>query len=537
MNPALLLLLRLRARGAWRKLVRTVRQPKGALLIAFGVVLLGMIFLPNLLVGRRREIELTNLWFFDPAALLAMWLLFAVTARNATALAFTMPEVEFLFAGPFSRRQLLAYKLTTVSLGPSVTALLMPLFLWRSVSWWPAVVLGVWLTFVFMQTTALLVSLAMSWLGAVRIRWRVTLVVIAALLLALTAWQGRAALQGDLPVAERLAVVETVWVARAVLAPFEIFSRLLQADTAGQLAVWGGAALGANAAVMVFVLWLDANFLEASLAASQRRYEWLQRAKRGGGVPSFRVRSKPWLSLPRFPRLGGAGPIAWRQALELLRNSGRLIFILPAVIVAAAPALFTGPQGLIGSIVIVVVFISFLTSAVMPMGLRADLEHAEALRSLPLPASAVVWGSIASAVMYPTILQIAAVALLSALARQWSLASTLAVGFALPLNLLLVAVDSVLVLLFPSTRRFAPGDFLAFPRAMLTYGVKFLYILVAGIVPGLYLLAVYLILGDSPVAMAAGVWIALVAEGAATVWLASLLFDRFDLSVETANEQ
>ena len=78
----------------------------------------------------------------------------------------------------------------------------------------------------------------------------------------------------------------------------------------------GSAALTLNLVVAAMVLKLDANFMEASAAASQRRYEFMRRAQRGSGVPAIGLRSKPRFALPRFPWLAGGGPVAWRETLD-----------------------------------------------------------------------------------------------------------------------------------------------------------------------------------------------------------------------------
>ena len=168
-----------------------------------------------------------------------------------------------------------------------------------------------------------------------------------------------------------------------------------------------------------------------------------------------------------------------------MRSSARLIFVLPAIIAMAAPAFLGQKRSLAGAIFAVTAFIGFMISTIIPMGLRTDLQHVDALKSLPVSSGAIVWGSMASAVLYPTLLQIAIVVVLSAVGGEWSWASTAAVCFALPINLLLTSGDSVLVLLYPSTRRFAPGDFLAGMRLTLSYVIKMLFVMLALGVAGL----------------------------------------------------
>jgi hypothetical protein len=539
MNRALWVLMKLRFRGTVRKIVRTVKRPKGALLLLLSVGMFAMVVLPSLLLRNADQVklEIQNLWFLRPEALFSFWLLMMVTGRGAGGLAFTLPEVEFLFAGPFSRRELLAYKLALGTLAPLGTALMMVLFLGRFAMWWPALLLGVWMAFAFMQNSSLLLRLFLDWFSQLASAWRWIIAVTVVAILAAGAWQAQGALEAGLSWSARWQIVHSTWLVQAVLLPFQLFSALLQAKSSDNLAVCAAIGLALNVTVIALILWSDANFLEASLTASQKRYEMLQRARRGGGMPSIGVRSKPRLGLPTFPRLGGAGPVAWRQLLDLLRNSARLLFVLPAVIAIGAPAVFAGPHGVTVSIVVLTFFVSFLISTVMPLGMRADLQHVEALKALPIRPGIIVWGSIASAVLYPTIVQIVVLLLLTLISGQWTLASSLSAVFALPLNLLLVSVDSVLVLLYPSTRHFTAGDPLVGARMTLVYLVKYTYLLLAAILPGAWVMLVQLVVGDSMGLMALGAWLAMMLEGALTIWLAGWLFARFDPSLEEAVEQ
>jgi hypothetical protein len=536
MNRALFVLMKLRARGAVRRLVRTMKRPKGALLALLTLGLLAMVILPNLLMSRQPKIDLGQPRFFAPDALFGFWLLMMVTGRAAGAMVFNLAEVEFLFPGPFSRRELLLYRLVLSTLAPLGTALMMLLFLGRFALWWPAVGLGVWMAFAFMQNSSLLLRLVVDWIMALPSIRRKMLTAIGVGLVALALWQVRSAFEADVAWSDRLAILESTWAARIVLATFTAFSQLLEARSGAQLAIWGGVSLAINAAVFVLILWSDANFLEASLAASQRRYEMLQRARRGGGIPSFGVRSKPRFSLPRFPRLGGAGPVAWRQAIDLLRNSTRLLFVLPAVFAMGAPAVFAGPHGLTVSIAVLTFFVAFLISTIMPMGMRADLHYVEALKSLPVRPLAILWGSAVAAVLYPSLVQIVILLVLTVISGEWPVASTLSVCFVLPLNLLLVSVDSVLVLLYPSTRHFTTGDPLVGARMALVYLIKYVYLALAAIVPGMWIAVIDFAMGEAIGVMAVGAWFAMAIEGILTIWLASWLFARFDPSLEDAVE-
>src|SRR5439155_24743 len=70
---------------------------------------------------------------------------------------FSPGEVNFLFAGPFTRRQLLVFKITSNALIGLVTSLFFTLLLRIHARWGVAAYVGLFLTFLFLQlfTTAI----------------------------------------------------------------------------------------------------------------------------------------------------------------------------------------------------------------------------------------------------------------------------------------------------------------------------------------------------------------------------------------------
>jgi hypothetical protein len=341
-----------------------------------------------------------------------------------------------------------------------------------------------------------------------------------------------------LSLTDRARTLPESWAIRAGSVPFVVFSRALLATSAAELAAWSAAGLLAVMAVAWGILKLDHDFLEATLATSQRVYDAQQRARRGGGLPAIGATRTRGFKLPIFPRAGGAGPIAWRQALDLARGSGRLLFIVPAMI-GPFMALFlrsqqAGPPG--EAIVTGTLIVGVLIQMMIPLGLRSDLNHVEAIKPLPIGAGAVISGSIAAAALYVTLLQLIALVALSAVLWQWSEAAWLALALALPVNVLLLAIDGAMVILFPSTRRFAAGDLLLGLRMALTNLAK---LLVGGVAAGLAALGALVagwLSGESHLAMAAAACTVLWIEGAAMLGLAALLFAHLDATAHATDE-
>ena len=98
MNSTLLLLVRLRFTAGWRKLVRTVKTPKGAALALVSVGFVAFLIIPSIVVPRvvgtpRQPIpgfDGLMLWVVHPASLFAFWLFDAAGSNFRSPLEFSL---------------------------------------------------------------------------------------------------------------------------------------------------------------------------------------------------------------------------------------------------------------------------------------------------------------------------------------------------------------------------------------------------------------------------------------------------------------
>ncbi len=536
MNRSLLLLSKLRFQAQLRKLRRTLSTPKGFLMALVAVSFFSLTLLPYLLSRNLpRAVPEEHLpvvtWFMHPAALFAFWVFSLVGSHFKSPIAFSMPEVEFLFPGPFTRHELLIFKLAVSMLGTLGFAILMPLVL--PMVWGPAALVGIWLALTFMQWSTILLTLGASWLGT---RYRLVLALVVLVFVSLTGlslWNA-GALDQNLSLHQQLLAVEGSWAVRAALAPFAVFSRVMTSESLPELSAFALPAAAMNLLAAVAILALDRVFLEASLEASQRRYEIMERLKRSGGLPTVAGRSRPRMGLTTFPRLHGAGTIAWRQSLEMFRSSGRMLLALPAAIIpmAVLATLSSRRSGMPPEALVIAItlMIGFMITTMMQLGLRNDLDHVDVIKSLPISPSMIVWGSIGASILYITLVQAAAVLAILAVLRQWVPSAAWALALALPINVLTVGIDSALVLLFPTIRRFTPGDMLVGVRMVIVNFVKILFAFVAAGLAGLVFFAVRFLLHDLPLLPFVVGWFVLIGEGLFTVWVVSLLFRNYDPS-------
>jgi len=536
MYRSLLLLSWLRAKGQLRKLRRSVSTPRGILMALLGAAFFSLMFLPYLMtrgldspVPRERMYLMT--WFLHPAALLVLWAFSILGGHFRSPIAFSLPEVEFLFPGPFRRRQLLTYKLAVSTFGTLGFALLMPLVM--PMLWGPAALLGIWLALTFMQWSTIFLAVAGSWLGR---RYRPVLVSITLALVAVVALSAyrSGVFDPGIDWRERALALEASGAARTLLAPFAVFSKIIGAKTYAELLGWAPLGILMNLIVAVGVLALDQHFLEASLDASRRRADMLEQLKRTGGLPTIGARSKPRLGLVDFPRLGGAGPIAWRQTLDMIRGSSRIVFVLlltagpmSGMLLAATRREGSPSDALI---VTVTMIIGLLVTTVMPLGLRTDLDHIDVIKTLPIRPRTIVWGSLGGSLLYVLFLQLLAIGAMAAVLGKITLIMGAALALAVPINLLTIACDSALVLVFPAVRRFAPGDLLVGVRVALVNFAKVILAILAGAIAGAVLVGGRLLLPELPALYISAAWLVLVLEALATLWIVVLLFKHYDPS-------
>ncbi len=528
MHPALWKLCRLRIRARLRRWARGWKTPRGIILTLVGLVFFGF-WMAGVLVqgfGQQRAdpaIVRTNL----SLGLLTMCLLNLIFSGDGKAIVFSPPELDFLVPGPFRRRDLLIYKLASTIGAAALMGLIFATAFLRYVTWWAAGFVGIFAAYLFILLFDMTLGMTVQWIGALAYNRTRKLVALAAIILvavALVPAVKEAQVDG---LDGFVAGLRSSTAGRVVLAPFDVFSRAITAERLWrELPLWGSLALLIDLALIALLLRLDASYEEASYAASQKRYEKLQRARAGGGSVTMTARWR----LPRFPRWAGAGPVARRQALHLLRSSPRLLLVLALMSIGFWPMLLfneeqrsVAPMGLS-----VLAWVNFMLVMAFPFGLRGDLDHVEQFKTLPLRPMAIVVGE-----MLPVTLFIAAIngvalgALFVADDGHRGLL-TAAAALNLPVVAVTVAMESLLFMAFPY--RQTAGDPHQMARMMLLMLFRMLALLGVGIIAGGAGLAAYL-LGGWPAAVAAA-GVALLVLAAILLWFAAVLFERFDVSID-----
>jgi hypothetical protein len=343
-HPALWTLLRLRTLGGIRHVLRGVTTLQGAVvsLIAFCAIgsAVGSVLAGNLGVA---EISSERLGEIYRSGLLTFVLVGQVKTLDAKAVYFTPSEVDFLFSGPFSRRELLVYRVISVLGGVSIlSAVLAVLFLGLG-AWWPAVFIGTLLSFLFLHQIAMCLGTLRETLEAHAFslfRRFAVLGVVGLALISIAYGVSRESPEGMLDV---LSAAYGTWTMQALLLPFIPFAEVVTARSFDFAAVgWIAVCLLVNVAAFMLLVRLDAANPDESAVLNRRD---LHQA-RGSGVR--RVRARPVSGgslLSLLPHMKGVGTVASLQLTHAIRGYRLLVELAVVVLVIALAFHFSQAGG------------------------------------------------------------------------------------------------------------------------------------------------------------------------------------------------
>ncbi|MFA6240186.1 MAG: putative ABC exporter domain-containing protein [Candidatus Hydrogenedentales bacterium] len=537
MHPALWKLSRLRLTAMRRRMFRGVKTPRGAIFFVVGIIMLVLWLGPSIamsLTMPKNPNDLELLHSLAPMAILGMCILSLATSAGERAIYFSPGEVDFLFAGPFGRRELLIYKILGGMAGVVFSSAIFSIFFARLAASWHAAYIGMFLSILFVQQFTMafvLVGQTMAEHAYTRFR-KVFLYGIGALVAVAVGQVITMRSSGNM--FEVLQRAHESSYLKYVLLPLEPFARTMTAAGPVELALWAAASFAIDLALFIFVIRLDAEYREAAVHVSQKMYDRLRRAQRSGMAQSAKATVKR--RVPQLPFLFGAGPVAWRQTVNLMRNSRSVVvFMLFMGIAVAVPMSGKGDSHnqvwtLVGGLM---AWLTIFLSTMLRYDFRSDIEQMDWLKMMPLRASAIVVGQLIVPVVLCSFLQIGMIAGAVAYAGRPGVL-LFAILFAPPLNTLLIGVDNILFLLFPTRlAAFSPGDIQLFGRQLLFMLLKMLLVAAACGVAALLGGAAYLLLGASTTAFVAVTWIILMAFCIAMIPLAAWVFRRFDVSLDT----
>ncbi len=412
MTSAFVYLSACAVRNRIRQRLRRLRQPRYLIGFAAAGLYLYIFFFRHAFGGSSSRaptpfggVEHANdaLAFIGP---LLLWLIVTmawVMPGTGPAIPFTRSEVQFLFAAPLSRRQLLNYKLLRGQVGPLLGTAVTTVFLRPSsaAKGWMFFG-GMWMVLAVLRMHLLGVALRRQSLGqhgaqGARRHWLPMAIVGGAALVILGTialdWPRLSAMATRNEVFDELRSLFSTGLPRWILWPFSAIARL-------PLAASPEAFLQALPVVVVILalnyFWVvrgDVAFEEASAAHAEQKAE---EGKKDATV-SRDVRRTPFpLSLSGRPEIA----LLWKNLILCGRFATWRIFarFVPVLVVASVVIARGSSSGLAE----VVLFVS-LTSAAMivligPQSLRSDLRHDlvhfQLLKSWPVPGSVLLRGEL-----------------------------------------------------------------------------------------------------------------------------------------------
>lgn len=539
MHPALWFLMSLHVRARMRRLRALTRTWKGRIVLAIGLLMLGAWLLGSLIgSGDAGRFSADTLRTVGAAGIGLLWVMTLVFGRSEGGVAFRPAEVEFLFPAPIPRRHLLLYRIISASLISVPSALIFSLMFRRNTPMWIGAFAGIWLTFQFVTLSQVAWHLVTGIIeqNAVARSKRVLVGLVAVGVVGAMA-AGTAG--SRLSLESLMSFVESPG-GRILLAPFVPYASVLAAETLAAAAFFGVLAAAINFSLIALILRLDGHFMEASVAATQRVADQIA-ASRAGRI-EFK-RGNRWfgaIRIPLLPRLGGAGPVAWHQLTAMSRSAGGiLVFVAILTGIMAAPAILASQSVTsreAGHVLPVLAAMSiFLLPQFLPFDFRGEVDRMPTLKSLPLHPLTVAIGELATPVLAVCVVQVVGLAVAAVLGSVEREALLVLGAFLLPANLLVIAAENLVFLLFPFRVAHAGGgqDLQAMFRVWLTMMLKMLLIaLSAGVAAAFGGLTYWA--SDSPVAGFVVAWMA--TAGCCMAFLPAIAwaFAKFDPASDSA---
>jgi hypothetical protein len=535
MDPALRQLLILRLRGGLRQRLLQLASVRGLLFsLAFGAIIWFLIT-SNGSSGANafglsvldRQAFSDQIMTFMPLSMLGLSLLTVIMTTGPT-FHFSPNEINFLFTGPFRRRDLIVYKFGAYVAGVALTSAFITLIAPPQTGPALSVFIASLLTLVFVQLNSAVISMTGhaldgSWLA--KVKWpTIALIGAIAAVAMIHAWA-----TPDRGIFDLLSDFRHSWIGTIILIPYIVFAELFVAASVSQLVLWALIAVVINAALLRAAIILDERTTDRSLAENARLSNRWERIKQGGSF--FATEKTEVRSIRRAPTVGGLGPIAWRQALNALRNSFKLIVVFVGLAASIAPislaigAPITEPH----TMMIIYVFFAFILPRNIVCDFRGDVSRMEIYKTLPISPWRICAGQLVVQVLLAYLIALTIIA--SAFVFEDSVTPIVAMllaAFALPLTLVIYAVENTVHLLFP-TKLVAMGraDFEFLGRSIVEFIAKTFFVFAAMGASGALGLVTFKMMGTTLVLSGLASWLTLMLIGLLTLLALQFAFRRF----------
>jgi hypothetical protein len=518
---------------------------KGAFLVILGALLVVLWLLPTFLTSQPATPEhLARVRQYGPLVLVAYLVMVLLSSAGERAVSFSPAEVDFLFPGPFSRRQLLAYKLFSSFAAVVLTALLFTVAFRMHAAHMIAAFAGLVLALIFGQLLAMAAILIASIIGTQAYnRWRKVIVFLLAGVAAAVLFQGWNEVVERGPGGMIQVKDSPAW--RVILLPFRVFVEAFTAEHLWpDLAQWAGLGLALDGLLLALVFMLDANYLESAAAAGERLYARMQRLRGGNLLGALPSTGKARFTLPALPWWGGIGPVAWRQLMAAIRQPFGLLYVFAMLAIFTTfpvlAAMNESEEAFAGPILAAIMLgMTTFLSPLIAFDFRSEVDRLDVWKSLPIAPTRLAAGQLVVPAGLVTVMEGIIIAAVLLMSRRPAPLLLLIPAFALPFNFLLFGMENLLFLWFPfRLARATTGDLQGMGRQMVFMILKLVSLaVIVGVVGAAILLAYYVPSGlgwwDSWAAALAVGWVVLIGFVVLLIpFLADALL-RFDVSRDT----
>lgn len=402
-HPALAYLARRKFAGFWRRQVRKLRTPKGALLALLGAgvfaLWFGSVVLQSGLRGRSGfNTDADTFEFLSTAGLFAFGVFSVANAFSFRGLYLPPNEIEALFSAPLSRSQLIRHRLATSLARASLGALFFGWMVARIAPRPQFAFFGAVTAFLTLQLTSQAVSLLAGGaenrladrLAKLPLRWIGFGMLVGLVVLVVNVFESQHdELVRSLSRSDMLERVRAHPATRALALPLTPWTRAMSAQDARQFWPWFTVCLAILYATWWLVPRITVDFRELSLETAADVARRLARARRGliGNAGSASAHTRSW----RTPWLAGRGPFgaaAWRKAIGIVRKARTSFlvggFIVAVITMGALATTSNDPTNVIAPASIVAGFGTMYLCLGLRFDFREDLDVMPMLRSWPL---------------------------------------------------------------------------------------------------------------------------------------------------------
>jgi hypothetical protein len=537
MNEGLFLLLKLQARSYLRMAISNLKTPRRALMfIVYLFIITPVLGVPYFL----SRIPDFRAYRMDPEilTLLISGILLFMCFRNLInddendqAIFFTEAEIDFLFPAPFSRKELLVYKVIGSNLaGIFIASLVISVWILPWISSWYPVFIGLFLALTFVNLVPIALALIRQTLVE-RAYTRMRRVILGIIILFLMCALYKALTSSsELTLAARIIHFRGSQAGRILFGIFDCFSHVILAGDLPGFMFWTTCAVGINSLLFLLLLKLDANYLEAMMVSSQKVSERLRRAKTLAKMPSLRRVPR---TFPRFRFLTGGMANGWRQLISGWRRNSLRSWIAVAGTLFCSLVILHRSEHIFSSLplYLFVAMTSIGSAAVVLLAFdfRRDIDRMDWLKMMPVSSVSIAFGQVMAPILSTILINILYLASLAVLVCGPRAELLVAAILSMPYTVLIFGYANFVFLLFPTRLKGGIQYGYSTEVIMVVKSIVFFGILAVAAATGL---AGYVLFGHSTIVFWSVFGTVLSLFAFASIAAVGWAFDRFDPSID-----